>query len=128
MDYFTSGVRDWQTVSLPVHRDWPFYFRCVTLVCLPSVQYLVDCGDEGRVALAQLVDQRAQRVHGRVAQLRSGVQAPDDWVDDPGGQVRQVERLAQSLQRLQCASAERMPGKESTAATARWRTTRVVGR
>lgn len=50
--------------------------------------------------LPQLEDQRRQRVHGRGTQFRALVQRSNNWMNDPGGVVSEVQGLRQAVHSL----------------------------
>lgn len=58
-------------------------------------------GDSISYLLAQLEHQRGQGVHRGGAQLRRAVKCPNNWVDNAGSIVGEVQGLCQPVQCLQ---------------------------
>ena len=56
-----------------------------------SYEHLLHHGDEDEILLAQLADERGERLHGGGAQLGGFVQAADERVDDERGVRREVK-------------------------------------
>ena len=66
-----------------------------------SIQDLLDHGHEDLVLLSQLGHQGGQRLHGHRTQFRSVFDAPNQRLNDPRGEIAEIQRVADEVDRLQ---------------------------